>query len=264
MTILYTKSWLDEHLLELTEWQQQVFKEFGDMINDELNTYPCVPGRQGFLADHLRFGFIEDARSYRSVQDLASMLKTYGQCSRETGKYASLVIFSRTPSALLDNYSVQDYEELFWNLLSQVSQCDDKEWPKNISTDPSHPSWEFCFDGKPYFTFCATPAHQARRSRHFSNFLLAFQPRWVFEEINDSTIFGQKMKKAIRSRLLEYDGIPAHPSLNWYGQKDNLEWKQYFLRDHNEVPSKCPFSRMKHNHVDKQVESRSLHSFRSE
>ncbi|MGF7047377.1 FPC/CPF motif-containing protein YcgG [Paenibacillus sp. DS2015] len=245
MTLLYTKSWLDEHLLTLSEWQQRAFIEFGTMINDDSNMYPCIPGRQGFLADHLRFGFIEDLSSQQSIQELAVMLKTYGQHSRETGKFASFVVFSNPPSTLLHEYSVQDYEELFWDLLSHVSHYDVKEWPKDISRDPSDPSWEFCFDGNPYFTFCATPSHQTRKSRYFSYFLLAFQPRWVFEDINDSTVFGQKMKKAIRSRLLEYDGIPAHPSLNWYGQKDNLEWKQYFLRDNNEVPSKCPFSQLK-------------------
>ncbi|MFD0676646.1 MULTISPECIES: YqcI/YcgG family protein [unclassified Paenibacillus] len=245
MSELYTKSWLDERLFELANWQQDAFQQFQAMITDTHNEYPCIPGRQGFISDHLRFGFVGDPRSHTSPQALASLLKQYGQCSRATGKYASLVIFFNTPSALSTNYSIQNYEELFWSLLSQLSQYDEKEWPKEISTDPSHHSWEFCFDGNAYFAFCTTPAHAIRKSRHFPYFMLAFQPRWVFEELNKSKSISHKLKKAIRSRLAKYDGIPAHPSLKGYGQEDNLEWQQYFLHDDNHIPSKCPFTRMK-------------------
>ncbi|MGG2196540.1 YqcI/YcgG family protein [Paenibacillus validus] len=245
MSELYTRSWLEKHRFEFRAWQQDAFRQFAAMIHDDSNTYPCIPGRQGFVSDHLRFGFVEDPASQTAPQDLAALLKQYGRCSRETGRYASLVVFFNTSSAGWTGCPVEAYEELFWALLSGVSRLDDQVWPDDISSDPSHPSWEFCFDGNPYFAFCATPAHVIRKSRHFPYLLLAFQPRWVFEKMNNSTHFGQSMKKAIRSRLEQYDGIPAHPSLKWYGQEDNLEWKQYFLHDHNRIPSRCPFTRMK-------------------
>jgi FPC/CPF motif-containing protein YcgG len=38
------------------------------------------------------------------------------------------------------------------------------------------------------------------------------------------------------------DGVPAHLSLKWYEQENNQEWKQYYLRDDETVPSKCPFT----------------------
>jgi len=241
---LYTKSWLEQHTSDLAAWQQRAFKEFTTMLTHESEPYPCIPGRQGYLSDHLRFGFIAEPDSPFAAQELALLLKQYGECSRDTGKYASLVVFTQ-PSALAIECSIEQYEETFWTLMNNTSSYDQKEWPADISRDPSEASWEFCFDGLPYFTFCATPAHITRKSRHFSSFLLAFQPRWVFAEINDSTPFGRHMKKAIRTRLVEYDGIPAHPSLNWYGQKENLEWKQYYLRDDEKAPAQCPFARMK-------------------
>lgn len=241
---LYSKSWLEQHIVKLAAWQQKAFQEFSTMITHETDIYPCIPGRQGFLSDHLRFGFIAEPETELAAQELALLLKQYGTCFRETGKYASLVIFTQ-PSVKEAGYSIEKYEETFWALINKVSSLDEKEWPAEISTAPSDSSWEFCFDGNPYFTFCATPAHIKRKSRHFPSFLLAFQPRWVFAEINDSTPFGRQMKKAIRNRLIEYDGIPAHPSLNWYGQKENLEWKQYYLRDDEKVPAQCPFARMK-------------------
>ncbi|TXC81902.1 YqcI/YcgG family protein [Metabacillus litoralis] len=250
MEVLSDKEWLDEQLETLPLWQQEAYRSFSSIIADDDNTYPCIPGRQGFLSNNLRFSFIGDPREVSSSKKLADALKEYGTISRDTGKYASLAVFVETPKDILDSYNVEDYRELFWTILNHVTSFDQKEWPEEIPTDPSDPKWEFCYDGEPYFAFCATPAHEVRRSRHFPCLLLAFQPRWVFNEINDSTVFGRKMKKLIRKRLVEYDGIPGHSDLKWYGQEDNHEWKQYFLSDDDSSPSKCPFTRMKNKFSD--------------
>lgn len=49
--------------------------------------------------------------------------------------------------------------------------------------------------------------------------MLTFQPRWVFEDLNDTTAFGRNMSKQIRKRLEAYDEVPIHPHLGWYGKK---------------------------------------------
>lgn len=239
---LYTKSWMDEHGEEMEDWHRIVYAQFAAMLGDGEKPYPCIPGKQGFHQDHLRFGFVEDpTKSMASVQ-LATLLKEYGEVARDTGKYASLVVFFDSRTLLGD---VDQYQSCFWSLLNKVHELDEEPWPADIPTDPHNPKWEFCFNGEPYFAFCATPAHQIRKSRQFPCFLIAFQPRWVFDEINAETTFGQKLKKAIRQRLVSYDGIPAHPALKWYGQQDNYEWEQYFLSDDESSLSKCPFHAMK-------------------
>ncbi|SDP17577.1 hypothetical protein SAMN04487897_1434 [Paenibacillus sp. yr247] len=245
MVHLKSKVWIDGHLNDLPEWQQDAFRQFGHMIADSDQMYPCIPGRLGFLSNSLRFGFAADPRSEEAITDVALLLQEYGECSHETGKYASLVIFFYTSKELANGFSVEDYERLFWSVLSRVSAIDQIPWPAHISADPSHHSWEFCYNGHPYFAFCGTPAHEIRKSRRTPYFLITFQPRWVFKEINDSTPFGRNMKKLIRQKLVEYDGVPAHPSLKWYGQADNLEWEQYFLRDDESVASECPFASIK-------------------
>lgn len=239
--MLYSKSWIDQHLEELHPWQQSAFHHFSSVMCDEEHPYPCVPGKQGFLTDTLRFGFAEDPENDEAAIKLAYLLKQYGQISRETGNYASLVVFFNSTELEGDHNSVESYEKIFWTMLNRVHDLDDKEWPENIAKDPHDHTWEFCFDGEAYFAFCATPAHTVRKSRHFPYFMLAFQPRWVFDEINSSTTFGQKLKKVIRKRLVEYDEMEPHPSLKWYGQKDNYEWKQYYLSDDDSSLSKCPF-----------------------
>lgn len=245
MGTILEKVWLDEQLETLPLWQQSAYKSFSSMIADDENSYPCVPARQGFLTNQLRFSFVGDPREVSSAKELADALREYGKCSRDAGKYTSLAVFFETPNEILQDYGVEDYRELFWSVLNEVTTFDEKEWPEDIPADPSHHKWEFCFNGEPYFAFCATPAHTLRKSRHFPFFLLSFQPRWVFEELNNSTALGRKMKKLIRKRIVEYDAIPGHPDLKWYGQEDNHEWKQYFLSDDEKSPSTCPFMRMK-------------------
>ncbi|KAA0545255.1 YqcI/YcgG family protein [Bacillus sp. BGMRC 2118] len=245
MSTLYDTKWLDDNIHTLPDWKKIAYQYFHSVVADDDNTYPCIPARHGLLTNNLRFSFLGDPRKSRSIEELASTLREYGKCSRGTGKYASLVVFFETDKELIESYEIDDYFNLFWSILSNVSSLDHADWPNHIPTDPAHHEWEFCFDGEPYFSFCTTPAHSVRKSRHFPSFMLAFQPRWVFEEISDSTAFGRNMKKQIRKRLVEFDGIPVHSDLKWYGNNDNHEWKQYFLNDDDTSPSKCPFMRMK-------------------
>ncbi|KGX86831.1 YqcI/YcgG family protein [Pontibacillus litoralis] len=247
MSLLYQKSWIEHNLSSLKPWKRKAFTSFTDMINDANNSYPCVLGRQGFNNNELRFCFANDPREAHTHKELAQSLKEYSKVSRSTGQYASLVLLFNTYDKDFSHYTVADYEQLFWKVLNGISANDEMEWPASIPEDPKHHKWEFCFHGEPYFAFCATPTHFTRASRYAPTFLIALQPRWVFENINDHTSFGRKIKHVIRKRLNAYDKIPIHPSLKWYGQEDNYEWQQYFLRDDDSIPSTCPFSKSQQN-----------------
>ncbi|MFD1173127.1 YqcI/YcgG family protein [Oceanobacillus picturae] len=244
MDTIFDKQWLEKKLGALPHWQQDAYSSFASMLTDT-NAYPCVPARIGFLSNELRFRFIGDPRKIETAEQLAATLKSYGEIARGTGKYASLGVFFYTPDDMAATYSIEDYRDVFWTLINSVTAIDETEWPSSIPEDPHDPNWEFCFNGEPYFAFCATPAHKLRKSRYQSCFFIAFQPRWVFKEINGRTPFGQKIKKAIRQRLAAYDDIPIHPDLKWYGDTSNHEWKQYFLSDDASGPTRCPFTRMK-------------------
>jgi len=241
------KKWIEEHFETLPLWQQSAFTDFAAMVANEANAFPCIPARIGFLSNHLRYSFIGDPREEQSIMTLAQCLKEYDKYSKTFGKYTTHAIFFKTPEDMLKNFNVEEYRNLFWSILNNLTKFDDVDWPEEIPTDPSQQQWEFCFNGEPYFISCATPAHKLRKSRHFSTLLMAFQPRWIFEEINDSTVFGRKLKKLIRQRISEYDAIPAHPDLKWYGQEDSYEWKQYFLSDDHRSPTKCPFLRLQNS-----------------
>ncbi|MFD1738491.1 YqcI/YcgG family protein [Bacillus salitolerans] len=242
MGYLYSKEDFTQNLSNLTDWQLNAFDLFSTKLSDKERKFPCIPATQGYFSNQLRYGFVDDPRKKTSGQQLAYLLKKYTQKSRELGDYTSLIIFCDTPLDLIKTSTIVDYENIFWSLLNETTKHDIKDWPSDIPTDPNHHIWEFCFHGEQYFVYCGTPGHVQRQSRSFPYLLLAITPRWVLEKFNSGSKHVGKVKKSIRKRLQKYDSIPAHPNLNMYGQNDNFEWKQYFLRDDQSTAPSCPFS----------------------
>ncbi|MEK5523126.1 YqcI/YcgG family protein [Heyndrickxia sp. FSL W8-0423] len=230
----------------LLSWKKDALYSFHRMMMDKRRKFPCIPAYQGYVLNHLRFGFVSDPRNSKAVVELVGLMKEYGRTSEEYGDYTALIIIFETPENL-KAFSTHEFEEIFWQLLNQLSALDDSEWPEEISSAPSHHSWEYCFNKERYFFYCATPAHKKRKSRYFPYFMLAITPRWVLDKFNRSSIQSQKMENQIRKMLTVYDELSPHPDLKKYGEKDNYEWKQYFLRDDNTTITTCPFHTKKIN-----------------
>lgn len=222
-------------------WKRDALEKFEAKMTDKEKQFPCIPAIQGFSLHHLKYGFVCDPREDTSSEELAELLSAYTMNSRKLGKYTSLIVFFDTPPDLSNTYNVEKFEKLFWKQLSKLTTLDSVEWPNHIPPDPSQPAWEFCFHGEQYFMYCATPAHKNRLSRSFPYFMMAITPRWVLEAFHSSLSLSKKIKKNIRKRLSKYDSISVHSELKNYGQEDNFEWKQYFLRDDDTTLSSCPF-----------------------
>lgn len=241
MVTLHDKPFIQDNLSGFTSWQQNAFGEFSKKLSDNSNQFPCIPAITGFKLNHFRYSFIRDPRKQEAASDLAHILGAYGKQSQNFGRYTSLITFFETPKDLLKTHTVDDYRKLFWELLNKISKLDVKDWPSHIPLDPHNPIWEYCFDGEQYFMYCATPAHERKKSRSFPYFTFAVTPRWVLEEFSASTRSAALMKRRIRDRIDAYDSIGVHPDLNTYGIEQNFEWKQYFLSDDNSTPIRCPF-----------------------
>ncbi|MBM6617934.1 YqcI/YcgG family protein [Bacillus suaedaesalsae] len=238
---LYTAAQHDEY--SRLSWERDALQIFHQKMTDKEYLFPCIPATQGHSLDHFRYGFVGDPRKNSTVNEFAKLLKEYTEKSKQIGKYTSLIVFFETPIELSQEYDVEQFEQIFWQLLSDISSIDEKEWPKNIPVDPHNPIWEYCFHHEQYFMYCATPAHKNRNSRHFPYFMMAITPRWVLEQFNENKSFAAKIKENIRKRIVAYDSVPIHPDLNTYGKEDNYEWKQYFLHDDESSLSKCPYHR---------------------
>ncbi|UYZ23859.1 YqcI/YcgG family protein [Mesobacillus jeotgali] len=227
---------------QLLDWEKHALDSFFAKMSDKEKPFPCIPATIGFSMNQLKYGFIGSPRRDTTIKELASLLTSYTEQSREFGNYTSLIIFYETPESM-KNAPVEEYEQIFWEHLSRLTELDEFDWPEDIPQDPHDPIWEFCFNGEKYFMYCATPAHKNRKSRHFDVLMLAITPRWVLQEFNKSQSYAQRIKSQVRKRLANYDNITIHPDLNTYGAEDNFEWRQYFLRDDDTSLSKCPYHR---------------------
>ncbi|MBD1382552.1 YqcI/YcgG family protein [Metabacillus arenae] len=243
--LLFDKFTIEENSEMLEKWQYDAFLHFKNKLMDDDKKFPCIPAVQGYKLNHFRFGFVSDPTKPSAHQELAQLLTLFGRKSHSFGSYTSLVIFFETTESLIGNYEIEQYRELFWGILNQLSKMDEEKWPEHIPVDPNHHIWEYCFGGEQYFMYCATPAHKNRKSRSFPYFIFAVTPRWVLERFNSFPQSAAKIKKSIRERIKAYDTVNVHPDLNGYRQENNFEWKQYFLSDDESTPSKCPFTYMK-------------------
>lgn len=240
---LYDKPMMENHCIPEEDWQLAAYHAFAAKMTDRQDKFPCIPATLGFSRNHLKYGFIQDPRSRIASATMSALIRDYTEHAHQYGNYTSLILFFETPEDLRHNFQVEHFESLFWDLLNRTSQEDKRKWPEPIPLDPSNHIWEYCFHGESYFVYCATPAHRNRQSRYFPYLMLALTPRWVLKEFNKVPKQAEAMKPLIRGRLEAYDSIAPHPDLKLYGDTDNYEWKQYFLRDdHTSAPS-CPFHR---------------------
>lgn len=165
---IYTKSFLERIQEELPEWQRIAFEPLAETLADDADTFPCIPGRQAFLTDQLRIAFAGDPRENRTAEELAPLLAEYGKISRDTGKYASLVVLFDTPEDLAEHYSIEAYEELFWRFLNRLSHQDEKNGRKTFRPILSIINGSFVLTAS-RISFCAL--HRGTRQEEAGAFL---------------------------------------------------------------------------------------------
>ncbi|MEU3777869.1 YqcI/YcgG family protein [Streptomyces sp. NPDC032472] len=221
------------------EWERDAADKFSRLMMDEERPFPCVYSVDAFRTENLRYAFIPQGEG--AGEHLAMALREYVRIAPSLGRRTSLVtFFAPTPG----NETLEDYRSMFWDTLQTLHGLDDSPWPSEVPTDTDSEWWEFCFAGMKLFIAANAPAYEFRDSRHFDYFSIAFQPRFVFDDITEDTPAGKNGRKLIRERLHSYDKIPPTPVLGDFGTPGIREWHQYFLEDHNQPPqsdAKCPF-----------------------
>lgn len=73
---------------------------------------------------------------------------------------------------------------------------------------------------------------------------LVINPRQIFDVVAPlNKIKGIKIREKIRERVETYNGFPAPKELGFFGDKNNLEWKQYQLYEQGGLENtKCPLN----------------------
>jgi hypothetical protein len=224
---------------DLPAWSRPHFNELIDILLSAEKPFPCTFAVAGARRETLRFAFVEALDDPTAWAPLVDILVSYLKSYRDLGRNTSLIVMFQTDDK---EQSLEKYHQRFWSILQYLHEHDPEPWPADLPADPDDPMWEFAFGGTPIFVVCNTPAHQSRVSRNGTNFLITFQPRWVFEHIGPETKQGRAVRKTIRKRLEDFDSMPPSHFLGDYGNTENREYRQYFLPDTNDsdVP-RCPF-----------------------
>ncbi|MFC7442998.1 YqcI/YcgG family protein [Laceyella putida] len=221
---------------KIPQWGLTVFKSFESDLLSKERPFPCIFGVEALKKNGLRYLFVEN-HDEAGLMQLRNSLIRYTEIYRELGRMTSMAVFFKP---LQEELMIEQYQEKFWSVLQFLHENDPKPWPAEFPVNWDDPLWEFCFNGEPIFVVCNTPAHVKRRSRRGGTFIITFQPRWwVFEELKGPK--GKRGRAAVRQRLEKYDEMEIHPAMGVYGDVENREWKQYYITDSNESPSKCPF-----------------------
>ncbi len=221
-------------------WVEDAVEKFKARMLDDSNRFPCIFGVDAVRRDTLRLAGIPAGPD--RIDRLAEALRMFLPRCRELGNRTSMVVLFEDDPSLR---TVEDHQAHFWSLLQGLHDRDEVDWPEGIDRNVDSPEWEFSFHGEPMFVVANTPAHGRRRSRYFEYFAITFQPRFVFEGLEETTAQGIRSRRIIRGRLDSYDQSPPAGNLGSFGADGNHEWSQYFLDDSDDgfdAEAGCPFA----------------------
>jgi FPC/CPF motif-containing protein YcgG len=225
------------------DWYPQAISDFAAKLNDPAEPYPCHFGTRAQELGNNYFISLDSRLPRESgVRDLAAGLLEFREHARSGPRRRSLVMFAGPPRGARPDFERDQAD--FWGTLGALSVHDPEPWPADQPRDTTHPRWQWCFAGEPWFVFAGSPAYHARRSRNLGPCLtVIFQTRHVFEGLSGSTPAGQTAKRMIRDRLARYDTVGPHPHLGDPLHSSTYKWRQYSLPDDQGVvsPLTCPY-----------------------
>ncbi|WP_169801645.1 YqcI/YcgG family protein [Millisia brevis] len=227
----------------LPTWGADRVIELERLLLDREDLFPCTFAVSATRKGSLRYGFVEDLHDESTWEPLHLILRDYLENFRSLARDTSLVVFF---GGVMDGFAEDFFFRRFWQILQYLHDNDRERWPADLPMDADDPLWEFAYGGEEIFVVCNTPAHGIRRSRHNPEFMITFQPRWVFEGLEPDSARGIAARRAIRTRLRAFDGSQPSAVLGNFGDPENREWLQYFIPDdESAVPALkaagCPF-----------------------
>ena len=222
------------------EWGREGFEVLCRALESREPGFPCIYGVRTYYEGGLRFVFIDDDTNPVWLEALGQALSEYAAtCREEIGQFTTLAALFPPSSGA--EATLKAYRVRYWRIMQWLHDHDPAPWPDDVPDDPTDPDWEFCFGGLPMFVPANLPIYERRRSRRNPCFAILFQPRFVFDELIAQPQKLATARQVIRARALEFDDVPVHPTIGVYGERDNLEWRQYVVPDSSDpVPGECP------------------------
>ncbi|WP_438394209.1 YqcI/YcgG family protein [Caballeronia sp. DA-9] len=216
---------------DLPAWWRDAYHSYRKTL--EQPDYPCFFGQAAERRGEMFYAF----EGERPETARATMQRFVELGHDPKLRRHSLAMFC-TPDPALTSHA--EFLRRFWTLLQQLQEADNVPMQP---ADPDDPLWEFSFGGRKMFVVGTAPTYRQRRSRVVgSGIVLLFQPRELFTDLATGKPIAADIRRQIHARMLEYDAMPVHPDIGFYGDPHNREWKQYCLPDDNTpVTGRCPF-----------------------
>nr|WP_240116335.1 YqcI/YcgG family protein [Erwinia endophytica] len=228
-----------------SDWRLEGFKDISDRLND--SDFPCLFGRHAWKINSLLFTFVSHQEMlHNMLESMRAFIDRTHNTRPEERLYSPLVMIFE-PS----DFESLDAAHLFaWQRLQEMHDGDLHSWPDAIPDSPDDSAWSFCFGGTELFINISCPGHKRFRSRNLGQrVVFIINPRAHFDILaSHQDIKGIKVREKIRMRVRNYNNGHIPDELGFYGDENNLEWKQYQLREPGAAEfSRCPL----HIHKEK-------------
>lgn len=238
--VLYTHAELLPKLHTLSNWKREGWEEFSTRISAP--EFPCLFSRRAWSAKTIHVLFCEPDRHdgyYQFLRGLIAYTDMVNATPVNKRMFSPLVVFfSPEFSSSLEPH------ELGWDILNWAHEHDIAQWPRNVPIDPEAAEWTYCFNGVELFINMSSDKHKKLKNRNLgSRFNFVINAREIFDIVaNGETKGGRQARERIRNRVKNYNDGIMPTELGFYGEEENLEWRQYQLQEASvKRPSQCPF-----------------------
>ncbi|MEZ8260353.1 YqcI/YcgG family protein [Vibrio cyclitrophicus] len=237
---LLTHAELLPKLDELSVWKKEAWEEFSSRVSSP--EFPCLFSKRAWSSKSIHLLFC-DADEHNGYYQFLHGLIAYTDMINATPvnkrMFSPLVVFFAPDiSPSLSGH------ELGWDILNWTHQHDIYEWPSHVPREPESSEWTYCFNGVELFINMSTNQHHQLKNRNLGSHLnFVVNAREIFDIVaNGETKGGRQARERIRSRVKNYNDGLMPTELGFYGDEENLEWRQYQLQETNVLrPSQCPF-----------------------
>lgn len=220
------------------DWRIEAFSNIISCL--ESQDFPCLFGRNALRKESLRFAFIGE---HNSVNELTSVMTEFTKSIADTNitdrLYSPmLIIFKKA-----DFQGLKEEHEFAWQRIQELHDNDTAPWPASVPSEVEDSAWSFCYGGVEFFINVSCPSHVQLKSRNLGNHVVfVINPREHFDLLaSHKNTKGIKIREKIRKRVFDYNKGHVSKELGFYGDSDNLEWKQYVLSESDSKPaSRCP------------------------
>ncbi len=227
-------------LMESNTWQHESKIEIKEIIDN--NNFPYIFGKKASRNNTIQWLLCESSDNQKNfflkgVIDYTNFIKA--TLPEERLLYPLIAVIQSNAKSLKEEH------EIAWEFIQYLIDNEPKQWLLDVPQDPNNYEWCLCFNEVQLFINISSSKHLKYKSCNLGkDICLVINPRQIFDVVTPlNKAKGIKIRQKIRERVEAYNGFPAPKELGFFGDKDNLEWKQYQLCEQGGLENtKCPLN----------------------